>query len=44
MEQLLASGAHSYVTKPVDIASILLLLEGTLQSSGDLTQMVPGVG
>jgi signal transduction histidine kinase/CheY-like chemotaxis protein len=34
-EQLLASGAQSYVTKPVDIASMLLLLDGTLQDLGD---------
>ena len=35
MEQLLASGAQSYVTKPLDIAQMLRLLDGTLESSGD---------
>ena len=35
MEQLLASGAQSYVTKPLDIAAMLRLLDGALESSGD---------
>ncbi len=47
MEQLLSSGAQSYVTKPLDIALMLRLLDGALEtpggfSGGQTRTTVPG--
>jgi DNA-binding response OmpR family regulator len=35
MQRSLASGALSYVTKPLDIPSMLRLLDGVLKESAD---------
>ena len=45
-QKLLASGAQSYVTKPLDVASMLRLLDGILENSGDadLSQAFSGQG
>jgi len=42
MRKVLAAGAQSYVTKPLDVASMLRLLDGVLESSQDCADLPQG--